>query len=161
MTLKGSNLEGMEYLGDRHSAWDSGPPYLLTSYSSGFSLTGKDFDQTWTSSSTFKNSVGVVISRPRDDFTVYNIQDPTIKLCLRAPPPSFEESLDGLYIYNASLLFRNGANSGSRIVFSRTCFSWSKSDSKTWYEVEAESLDDKNMVIPRYSNASASGIFQN
>lgn len=41
------NLQGMLYLGDQYSAWDSGEPVLLSSYKSGFTIKGDDFEEKW------------------------------------------------------------------------------------------------------------------
>jgi hypothetical protein len=146
----------MVYLGDQHSAWDSGTPILLTSYSSGFTITADDFNEKWKIPSANHHDPGVIISRPRDDWTVENQNNPNLRLCLRAPTPTFEESIDGVYIYNVSKLFE-GKDSEFKLVFTRTCFGWSKNNDKKWYEVIPESIDEKNMIVPTFNNSTASG----
>lgn len=149
----------MTYLGDQFSAWDSGEPVLLTSYSSGFTIRGDDFEHKWNLPPRKHNDAGIIIVRPRDDWTVEDQNNPDLRLCLRAPIPTFSEEIDGIYIYNVTMFFspKNKAHD-FKLLFTRTCFSWKKDDGKNWFEIAGENMDDKNMVLPKYS-ANASGKF--
>ncbi len=157
----------MLYLGDQFSSWDSGEPYFLSSYKSGFTIKKDDFEKMWKLPQNIKNDdAGILIVRPRDDWTV-EIEDennPKVKLCLRAPIPSFSEEIDGIYIYNVSLLFKQREDSENKdsssefkLIFTRTCFSWKRDDGNKWYEIMGESIQDKNMIVEKYSNTTATG----
>ncbi|ODN03232.1 hypothetical protein Ocin01_03449 [Orchesella cincta] len=148
-------LQGLYYLGDRFSAWDSSLPILLSDYSSGIPIRKGDFSSEWEITSRSKMAPGVIIYRPRDDWSVENLMNSSLKLCLRAPS-TFNEETEGLFIYNVSLFFDpSGGSQHLQLSFSRGCYSWNDQDTMTWYEITGESLEDKNMIVPKFNGRSA------
>ncbi|CAL8068250.1 unnamed protein product [Orchesella dallaii] len=99
---------------------------------------------------------GILIYRPRDDWAVENKMNSSLRLCLRAPS-TFNEETEGLFIYNASLFFDpSGGPQHLQLSFSRGCFSWNDEDLTTWFEITGESLDDKNMIVPKFNGRTGS-----